>query len=105
MILIQGGRVIDPESGLDEVRDVLIDGGQIKAIDKNIGAQKSGVKTIIDATGHWVIPGLVDMHTHLRDPGRGDQETISSGTASAIQGGYTTVCCMANTDPVNDTVS
>ncbi|OGC22702.1 dihydroorotase [candidate division WOR-1 bacterium RIFOXYB2_FULL_42_35] len=98
-LLIKNGRVIDPASGLDAVRDVLIEEGKIKFIKTKLHSTKA---KIIDAKGKLVLPGLIDMHTHLRDPGRPDKETIASGTRAAARGGFTTVCCMANTEPVLD---
>jgi len=99
VILIKNGRVIDPASNLDGVRDVLIENGKIVKISSRI---KSKSSKVIDAKGMLVMPGLVDLHTHLRDPGRPDKETIASGTRAAALGGFTTVCCMANTEPVVD---
>lgn len=97
--LIKNGRVIDPASNLDGNRDVLIENGKIARIRSKIKTKSS---KIIDAKGRLVMPGLVDLHTHLRDPGRPDKETIASGTRAAALGGFTTVCCMANTEPVID---
>ena len=99
-ILIKGGRVIDPAANVDEVRDILIEDGKIRAL----GARGKGQEEaeIIDAKGLWVLPGLIDMHTHLRDPGRPDKETIRSGARAAALGGFTTICCLANTDPPID---
>ncbi len=99
-ILIKKGRVVDPASGCEEVLDILIQGENIKKIDENIKAE--GAK-LIDAEGRIVIPGLVDMHTHLRQPGREDEETIESGSLAAAKGGFTTICCMPNTTPAIDT--
>lgn len=99
--LIKGGRVIDPANGTDEVLDVLVEDGKIGAIDRNIGA----VAEEIDAAGKIVAPGLIDMHVHLRDPGRPDEETVESGLRAAIKGGFTSVACMPNTDPVIDSAS
>lgn len=98
-LLIKSGRVIDPASKLDGIRDVVIEGGKIKAIKSRATSHGSQV---IDAKGKLVLPGLVDMHAHLRDPGRPDKETIASGTRAAARGGFTTVCCMANTEPPID---
>lgn len=97
--LIQGGRVVDPALGLDEVRDVLIEDGRIQAIQPNL--QVADAETL-DAKGLLVTPGLIDMHVHLREPGQEHKETIATGTHSAAMGGFTAVACMANTDPVID---
>jgi dihydroorotase len=102
-ILIKNGRVIDPLSGLDEVADVLIKGDAIEKIGKNIPS--TGVEKIIDASGLVVAPGLIDVHSHLREPGYEWKETIKTGTLAAAKGGFTSVVCMANTDPVNDNKS
>ena len=99
-ILIKNGRLVDPSSALDDERDIVIEAGVIKDISKNI--HPSEKYEVIDAKGKIVIPGLIDMHVHLRDPGREDKETIASGTRAAAAGGFTSVCCMANTDPVAD---
>lgn len=101
-LLIKGGRVVDPMSGTDETLDIFIRGEKILKIGKGINFS---AKKIIDATDSIVIPGLIDMHTHLRDPGREDEETIRSGTLAAARGGFTTICCMPNTSPVIDDIS
>ncbi len=101
-ILIQNTRVIDPASGMDQVADVLIEQGVIKAIES--GISDSAVDKVIDATGMVATPGLIDPHVHLRDPGQTHKEDIESGTKAAVAGGFTTVCCMPNTDPCLDTV-
>lgn len=98
-ILIRGGRVIDPANGVDETADVLIQSGKIAAIGRNIEAEDA---RIFDAAGRVVAPGLIDMHSHLRDPGLEYKEDIVSGTQAAARGGFTAVCCMPNTQPVND---
>jgi dihydroorotase len=102
-ILIKNGHVIDPSQGIDGNKDILIQGKKIQGIfSKGKGPEAD---KIIDASKCIVIPGLVDMHTHLREPGYEYKETIASGTMAAVKGGFTTVCCMPNTDPINDTVS
>ncbi len=104
-ILLTGGRVIDPQSGRDETADVLVREGVIEAISTQRGElQSSEVKTV-DLEGHLVTPGLVDPHVHLREPGGEGKETIATGTAAAIHGGFTTVCCMPNTTPAIDSVT
>ena len=100
LLLIRNGRVINPASGLDEERNILIEGGRIREISKNMPNIPS--VEVINAKGSIVLPGLIDMHVHLRDPGREDDETIISGTKAAARGGFTSVACMANTDPVAD---
>ena len=103
-ILIRGGRLIDPGNDLDGKFDLLIDGTTIEKIDKNI-RQTSDKTRVIDATGHIVAPGLIDVHAHLREPGYEYKETIRTGTQAAAKGGFTTVVAMANTTPVNDNKS
>lgn len=98
-LLIKKGRVLDPASHLDKVLDIFIEDGRIKRIAKDIDLT---CEEVIDASGKVVIPGLIDMHTHLREPGREDEETIESGTCAAARGGFTTICCMPNTDPAID---
>ena len=98
-ILIKGGRVISPAQKLDKTCDVLIEKGKIAAIGKDL--DDKGAK-VIDAAGKIVTPGLVDIHVHLRDPGLEYKEDIASGTLSAVTGGFTSVACMPNTQPVND---
>lgn len=98
-ILIKGGRVIDPANGIDDQRDVLIDGGTISRVAKRIPA---AAHTIIDARGGLVTPGLVDMHVHLREPGNEDKETVETGSRAGLGGGFTSLACMANTNPVID---
>lgn len=103
-ILIKGGRLVDPKNAIDGRYDVLIDGPVIEGISKNIGKVDSRTK-IVDASGLIVAPGLVDVHCHLREPGFEYKETIKTGTMAAVRGGFTTIVCMANTDPVNDSRS
>ncbi|MCX5750548.1 MAG: dihydroorotase [Candidatus Saganbacteria bacterium] len=98
-LLVKKGRIIDPSSKLDAVKDLLIENGKIIKIADKITS--SGAETI-DAANAWVLPGLVDMHCHLRDPGNPEEETIASGTRSAALGGYTSIACMANTEPPLD---
>ena len=98
-ILIKNGRVIDPAANIDEILDILIEGGRIICVARDI---KNGCRQVIDAAGKIVMPGLVDMHVHLRQPGREDKETIASGTAAALKGGVTSVLAMPNTLPAID---
>ena len=98
-LLIKNGRVVDPSSGLDKTIDVLIDKGKIAALKPNIRA--SGSK-IIDASRLVVAPGFIDMHVHLREPGQEEKETLSTGALAAARGGFTSIACMPNTEPVND---
>ncbi|NVN99359.1 MAG: amidohydrolase family protein, partial [Geobacteraceae bacterium] len=98
-LLIKNGRVIDPSQGIDEQLDVLVVDGVIKELGKGLSA--SGAETI-DASGKYVVPGLIDMHVHLRDPGLEYKEDIASGTKAAASGGFTSVCCMPNTSPAID---
>jgi len=130
-IVINGGRVIDPGSGLDAILDLFIEDGKIGRIGKDVRGARCEVRgaeppeaskgkgskatknaesainadRVMDATGLVVCPGLIDMHVHIRQPGREDKETIATGTLAAARGGFTAVCCMPNTDPVNDTRS
>jgi len=100
-LLIQNGRVIDPSQSLDRVTSILVDNGRIAAYD----ASPQGDERVIDASGKIVAPGLIDMHVHFRQPGREEDETIETGTAAALSGGFTTVACMPNTDPPIDSQS
>jgi dihydroorotase len=103
-LLIQGGHVIDP-GRINGIADVLIEQGKIAAVGANLTAQgtgKNGSVRVIDARNKLVLPGLVDLHVHFREPGFEYKETIKSGTAAAAAGGFTSVCCMPNTQPVND---
>lgn len=97
-LLIKNGRVIDPATKRDEVLDVLVSNGKIEVLGKHL----NGKAKVIDAEGLVVCPGLVDMHVHLREPGREDEETIASGSRAASRGGFTSVVCMANTNPPAD---
>src|SRR5512140_1589395 len=99
-VLITGGRVIDPSRGIDQFLDVLLRYGVVAAVDERIAPPKGA--EVVDASGLVVAPGFVDLHAHLREPGHEYKETIATGTAAAAAGGYTTVCAMANTDPVID---
>tara|TARA_R110002072_G_scaffold42064_19_gene118504 strand:- start:90907 stop:92235 length:1329 start_codon:yes stop_codon:yes gene_type:complete len=99
-ILIQNARVIDPDSGLDAQADILIQDGVIAQIGP--GLTREGVDRVIDADGLIAAPGLIDPHVHLRDPGQTHKEDIESGTKAAVAGGFTSVCCMPNTDPCLD---
>lgn len=98
-LLIQNGRVIDPSQAMDRVTNLLVADGRIAAYD----AKPSGDETVIDAKGKIVCPGLIDMHVHLREPGFEEDETIATGTAAALAGGFTSVACIPNTDPPIDT--
>ncbi|HET8633473.1 MAG TPA: dihydroorotase [Gemmatimonadales bacterium] len=99
-LLIRGGRVIDPAAGRDEQADVLLAGGKVEAVGQGLGAPDGA--EIIDAARLVVAPGFIDLHTHLREPGQEDLETIATGALSAVAGGFTAVCAMPNTDPVCD---
>ena len=104
-LAIRGGRVIDPAQGIDRIADVLISNGKIEEITgKSDGHTPDGYEQI-DASGLIVSPGFVDLHTHLREPGQEWKETIATGTQAAARGGFTTVCAMPNTEPVQDTAS
>ena len=99
-LLISGGRVIDPSSGRDEELDLLIQGDKIVGLHRGIEAPE-GCETV-DARGKVVLPGLIDIHVHLREPGFEEKEDIESGTKAAAMGGFTAVACMPNTEPVMD---
>lgn len=118
-ILIQNGHIVDPSQGIDGIGDMLVEDGKIAEIriqnpesrskksEKFRTPQQWALKRhsalhTIDATGLYLLPGLVDMHTHLREPGFEYKETIKTGTMAAVRGGFTSVCCMPNTKPVND---
>lgn len=98
-ILIQNGRIIDPASNRDEVADVYVAEGKVAAVGKNLNQR---AEKVIDATGLFVMPGFIDLHVHLREPGLEHKETIETGAAAAARGGYTTICAMPNTKPVVD---
>jgi dihydroorotase len=102
-VLIRNGRVINPATQFDAVADILVEGGVIRQIGPGLRAPE-GVE-VVDAAGKVVCPGLIDIHVHLREPGYEYKETVATGTRAAAAGGFTAVCCMANTDPVNDTGS
>jgi dihydroorotase len=117
-LLIEGGRLIDPFSGVDGVLDLLVEEGRVAAVDGGLRSklpgdtdfepfsaskpQEPGGVAVIDARGLVVAPGLVDLHVHLREPGYEYKETIVTGTRAAVAGGFTSVCCMPNTEPAND---
>jgi dihydroorotase len=105
MLLIRNGRVLDPASETDAPRDILLDGDRIAEIAATGKiAEANGAETF-DASGFLVAPGFIDLHVHLREPGQENSETIETGTHAAAQGGFTVVCCMPNTKPVNDNAS
>jgi len=99
--LLKGGRVVDPANGVDGDFDVLIDGDRIVRVEKNLPAGE-GITVVSVPRGLVIVPGLIDMHVHLREPGQEHKETIATGAASAVAGGFTAVACMPNTTPVND---
>jgi len=101
-LLLKGGRVVDPAVGLDATLDIVIRDGVIAEVGEDLSIPKGET---IDCAAKVVLPGLVDAHTHLREPGREDEETVASGTRAAAHGGFTAVCAMPNTDPVCDTGS
>ena len=102
-MLIRGGRVVCPASDHDDVADVYIgEDGLVAEVGPGLGEQVDDKALKIDAAGHLVLPGLVDMHVHFREPGFEYKETVETGSRSAVAGGFTTVACMANTKPVND---
>jgi len=100
-ILIKNGRVLDPANQVDDKLDLLVSDGKIVKFGKT-GSFSANDAQVIDAANRLVVPGLIDMHVHLREPGFEYKETIATGTAAAKAGGFTSVCCMPNTNPVND---
>jgi dihydroorotase len=101
-LLIQGGRLVDPSQGIDGPADVLIENGKVARVGKNLKADGARV---LDAKDKVVTPGFIDLHVHLRTPGQEHKETVLTGSRAAVRGGFTTICTMANTDPVVDSGS
>lgn len=101
-LLIKNGRIIDPKEARDGVFDLLVEGGKVTQIGKDLDVQAD---QIIDASNKWVVPGLIDVHVHLREPGFEHKETIQTGAQSAAKGGFTSICCMPNTNPPIDQAS
>lgn len=101
-ILIKKGHVVDPANKRDDALDILIENGKISKVEKNL---KDKTKNVIDAKGKIVVPGLVDMHAHLREPGREDTETIKTGAQAGVKGGFTSIAAMPNTEPCCDNQS
>jgi dihydroorotase len=99
-LLLKGGRVVDPASGRDGEFDLLIEDGKVARVGKSIAAD--GAEVLAIKPGWIVAPGLIDIHVHLREPGQEHKETVATGTAAAVAGGFTAIACMPNTDPVND---
>ncbi|OGI18854.1 MAG: hypothetical protein A3B68_06400 [Candidatus Melainabacteria bacterium RIFCSPHIGHO2_02_FULL_34_12] len=102
-LLIKNGRYINPKTNTDEKLDVLVQEGKVVDLKKEINL--NGDTTVIEAKNLWVVPGLIDIHCHLRDPGQPEKETIETGTKSAASGGFTSICPMANTKPPIDTAA
>ncbi len=102
-IFIEGGRVVDPASGTDGIRTVVVRDGRIAEVAERVERPREG--RAIDARGKWVVPGLVDLHAHLREPGQEYKETVETGARAAVAGGFTAVCAMPNTVPPNDSVA
>jgi len=103
MWILRGGRVLDPASERDEVADVVVEDGRIRAIGRSAGDDFEGEHVrVIDCAQRWITPGLIDLHVHLREPGQEYKEDVASGLAAAAAGGFTTVCAMPNTSPAND---
>src|ERR687893_1467647 len=100
-LLIANGYVIDPTQGVNGGRDILIEDGRVAAVLGRGEARPEGAE-VFDATGLVVAPGFIDMHVHLREPGQEYKETVETGAAAAVAGGWTSVCAMPNTDPIND---
>ena len=103
VIIIEGGRVIDPASGLDAVRTVVLTDGKVAEVAERV--ERPARALVIDARGRWVTPGFIDLHVHLREPGQEYKETVASGARAAVAGGFTSIVCMPNTQPVNDTLA
>ncbi len=101
-IILAGGRVVDPSQNLDDVSDVAIVDGKIDSIGRGLGESRASNVEVLDCAGLVVSPGFIDVHCHLREPGREHVETIATGAAAAAAGGFTAVCAMPNTDPVTD---
>jgi dihydroorotase len=99
-VLLTGGHVIDPATGRDEVADVLLRGGKVEAVGRGLGTPDGA--EVLDCAGAYVAPGFIDVHCHLREPGREDVETIATGARAAAAGGFTAICAMPNTEPVTD---
>jgi dihydroorotase len=102
-LFIEGGRVIDPASGVDGVRTVVVRDGKIAEVAERLERPRDA--RALDARGKWVTPGFVDLHVHLREPGQEYKETVATGARAAVAGGFTTICAMPNTKPVNDNAS
>ena len=105
MLLVKNGRVIDPATQTDAPRDVLLEGDKIVDVVQPGKIAQNSSTEFLDATGFIVAPGFIDLHTHLREPGQESSESIETGTRAAARGGFTAVCCMPNTRPVNDNAS
>ena len=103
-VLIKNGRVIDPSQSLDMVSDIYVHKDRVKKISKRIDTPRKS-DTVIDASGQIVAPGFVDIHVHLREPGYEHKETIKTGCLAAAAGGFTSIVCMPNTNPINDNAS
>src|ERR1022692_3207486 len=101
-LVIRGGHLIDPAGGVDALKDILLKDGRVAEIAGPGKLKHTEDAEVLDATGLTVAPGLIDLHVHLREPGQGYKETISTGTAAAAAGGFTAVAAMPNTSPVND---
>ena len=100
-LLIQNGYIIDPSQGINAGKSLLLEDGRVIGLSSHSDPVPEGIE-IFDATGLVVAPGFIDMHVHLREPGQEYKETIASGAAAAVAGGFTTVCAMPNTNPIND---
>ncbi|HET9594264.1 MAG TPA: dihydroorotase [Anaeromyxobacteraceae bacterium] len=103
VIFIEGGRVIDPASGVDGPRTVVLQDGKVAEVSEHVERPRDA--RVLDARGRWVTPGFVDLHVHLREPGQEYKETVETGARAAVAGGFTSVCAMPNTVPVNDNAS
>src|SRR6187401_3218703 len=101
--LLKGGRVVDPANGIDGILDIEIDGTRISRVGRDLPVDGATVVEI--PAGVVLCPGFIDMHVHLREPGQEHKETVATGTASAVAGGFTAVACMPNTSPVNDSAT
>jgi dihydroorotase len=103
VLFIEGGRVVDPASGVDGVRTVVVRDGKVAEVAERVERPRDA--RVLDARGKWVTPGFVDLHVHLREPGQEYKETVATGARAAVAGGFTTICAMPNTKPVNDNAS